>query len=58
LQQARVRRILVHAVEIGPPGAFLMARCEQALREADHAMAGGDIVRILRAYVALTEFSE
>lgn len=54
-QQARVREVLGHYREIGPAGAFGAAMIEQALREADEAMASGDVVRIVRAYKALTE---
>ena len=57
-QQARVRTIQQHAREIGRPGAFVVAMCEQALREAEEALASGDVVRILRAYSALKTFEE
>lgn len=57
-QQRRVRMIQQHAREIGPPGMFLVAMCEQALREAEQAAISGDPVRILAAYKELTEFQE
>jgi len=55
-QQARVREIQQSAREIGPAGAFLVAMCEKALREAEAAAISGDIARILRAYAELKEF--
>lgn len=57
-QQARVRKIQQSAREIGPPGMFLVAMCEQALREAEAAAISGDLPRILRAYAELKEFKE
>jgi hypothetical protein len=54
-QQARVREVLGHYREIGPAGAFGAAMIEQALRDADAALASGDIVRIIAAYQALVE---
>jgi hypothetical protein len=58
VQQARVRVIQQHAREIGPAGSFLVAICEQALREAEAAAISGDVVRIVRAYNDLKEFRE
>lgn len=57
-QQARVRAIQQTAREIGPAGFFLVAACEQALRQAEAASISGDAVAILAAYKNLTEFSE
>lgn len=54
-QQARARDVLGHYRAIGPPGAFGAAMIERDLREAEEAMASGDIVRIVRAYAALKE---
>lgn len=53
-EQARCRQLLKEYREI-PTGAFGAAVIEQTLREADEAMASGDVVRILRAYQAMTE---
>ncbi len=58
VQQARVRTIRGHAAEIGPSGGFLVAMCDQALKEAEEAAISGDVVRILTAYKRLQEFQE
>lgn len=57
-EQARCREALESYRQIGPPGAFAAAMIEQTLQEADAAMASGDIVRIVRAYKAMTEVKE
>lgn len=57
-QQARVRMIQQHAREIGPPGAFLVWACEEALGRAEKAAISGDIVEILKSYQELKEFQE
>jgi hypothetical protein len=57
-QLARVREIQRHATEIGPAGAFLVAICEAALREAEAAIASGDVLRVVRAYGKLRDFKE
>ena len=57
-EQARVRRIQRHAVEIGPAGKFLVLMTEQALLAADLAVANGDVVAMLQAYNELGEFKE
>jgi hypothetical protein len=54
-QQARVREVLGHYREIGPAGQFGAAMIEADLREADEAMASGDVVRILRSYETLRD---
>ncbi len=54
-EQARVRELLGEYRRLGAVGAFGAAMLEQSLREADEAMASGDIVRILAAYKGLTE---
>lgn len=56
-EQARVREVLSQFREIGPAGALGAALIEQTLRDADAAMASGDVVAILRAYQAMTEYS-
>jgi hypothetical protein len=58
VQQERVRVIRGHAAEIGPSGQFLVALCDQALKDAEEAAISGDVVRILSAYKRLTEFEE
>jgi hypothetical protein len=57
-EQARLRTLIAHAREIGPAGAFYIAVCEAALREADAAAVSGDVVRMLRAYTAMKEIKE
>lgn len=52
---ARVREVLGHYKEIGPPGRFGAAMIEQELRAADSAVMNGDLVGMLRAYNALKE---
>lgn len=54
-QQARVRVILGYYREIGPVGAFGAAIIEQTLRDADAAIASGDIIAILRTYQEMKE---
>lgn len=56
-EQARCREVLGHYKEIGPVGAFGAAMIEATLREADAAMASGDVVRIVRAFAAMKEVS-
>lgn len=57
-QQRRVRVIQQHAREIGPPGAFLVLMCEQALQRAEQAAISGDPVAIVASYKELSEFEE
>jgi hypothetical protein len=52
-EQARCREVLSQYKELGANGAFAAAMIEATLREADAAMASGDIVRILQAYKAM-----
>ena len=54
-EQARCRELLLQYKEIGPAGAFGALFIEQKLREADNALASGDVVRIVKAYDALTK---
>lgn len=54
-QQARVRELLSEYRGLGPNGYFGALMLERTLREADEAMASGDIVRILAAYQALKD---
>lgn len=49
-EQARVREVLASYKAIGPPGAFGAAMIEIILREADQAMASGDLVAMLKAF--------
>lgn len=55
VQQARVRKLQQYGRDIGSAGAFYVAVCEQALREAEQAAISGDPARILRAYQAMKE---
>lgn len=55
IEQARVREVLGQYRAIGPAGSFGAAMIEATLREADAAMASGDIVRIIRAFQAMKE---
>lgn len=52
-QQARARELLKQYHSIGPAGAFGAAVIEATMREADQALASGDVVRIIRAYEKL-----
>lgn len=54
-QQARIRMLIGYYREIGPAGNFGAAMLEATLREADAAMASGDIVRVLRALATMKE---
>lgn len=52
-EQARCREVLAQYKELGPSGVLGGMMIEATLREADAAMASGDIVRILQAYKAM-----
>ena len=52
-EQARCREVLQQYKELGPAGVLGGMMIEATLREADEAMASGDIVRILQAYTAM-----
>lgn len=52
---ARVREILGYYKELGPVGMFGAAFIEQDLREADRAMASGDVVAMIAALKTLQE---
>lgn len=54
-EQARVREALAVYRSIGPEAAFAIALIEATLRQADEAMASGDLVRILQAYQAMKD---
>ncbi len=57
-EMARVRTVLGHYKEIGPPGAFGAMMIEQELSAADKAIMAGDLVAMIRAYNALREIKE
>jgi len=52
-EQARCREVLSQYKELGQSGVLGGMMIEATLREADAAMASGDIVRILQAYKAM-----
>jgi hypothetical protein len=52
-EMARVREVLGHYREIGPPGMFGAAMIEQDLRAADTAVMSGDVVAMLRSLKTL-----
>ena len=52
-EQARCREVLAQYRELGAAGVLGGIMIEATLREADLAMASGDIVRILAAYQAM-----
>jgi len=52
-QQARVRDVLEQFKKIGPAGAIGAALIEHSLRQADDALASGDVLKILVAYDGL-----
>jgi hypothetical protein len=52
-EQARCREVLQQYRDIGPAGFFGVAMIEATLRQADQAMASGDIVAILQAFQAM-----
>ena len=52
-EQARCREVLAQYKELGRAGVLGGMMIEATLREADAAMASGDIVRILQAYKAM-----
>lgn len=57
-QQERCRGILETALEIGPPGAFLVAMLRASLGRAEKAAATGDVVEMFRACADLKGYSE
>jgi len=54
-QLARARTILSQYKEIGAAGQFGAIMIEATIQEADKAIAGGDIIEILRSYEALKQ---
>jgi hypothetical protein len=60
IQQARVRNLVTRYRDPMLRGAGeLTARLmENSLRRAEHAMASGDVVEILRAYQGLREWED
>jgi ASCH domain len=42
-------------IEIGPPGAFALALMNASLTRAEHAMASGDVIEMLRCYEDLSD---
>lgn len=57
-EQARCRTILEHAMEIGPPGAFLVAILRRSLALAERAAAEGDLGAMIAALNDLQSYSE
>jgi hypothetical protein len=57
-QQERVRKLAQFGREIGPAGTFYVAVCEAALKKADEAAIGGDLVEILAAYQQMKDIKE
>ena len=55
IECARVREVLGHYKAIGPAGMFGASFIEQDLREADRAMASGDVVAMIAAYQKLKD---
>ena len=56
-EQARVRTVLGHYKDIGPPGAFGAAMIEQSLQKADRAIISGDVAAMAAAYQDLQEIT-
>lgn len=54
-EQARCRELLAAYQKLGPVGAFGAWSIEEALKAADEAMAGGDVVAILVAFKAMEQ---
>ncbi len=55
-QQARVRKLIEQYRELPDnAGAFGIMMMQQTLRDADKAMASGDVVAILRSYREMVE---
>lgn len=52
-EMARVREVLGLYRQIGPAGIFGASMIEQDLRNADRAMAAGDVVGMLRSLETL-----
>lgn len=56
-EQARVREVLSHYKEIGPPGMFGATMIEQSLQKADQAIMSGDVVAMMMAYKELQQIT-
>jgi len=54
-EQERCRDLLIQYKRIGPAGTFGARVIEIALKQADEAMASGDVVAILKAHKAMQE---
>ena len=55
-EQARLRELIgIYRDLPGGVGTFGATMIEATLREADAALASGDVVRIVQAYQAMTE---
>jgi hypothetical protein len=52
-QMNRCRELIKMAEEIGPPGAFAKCVYESAIKNAEKAMAGGDVIEMAQAYKQL-----
>ena len=57
-EQARVREVLTHYIEIGRAGQFGAAMIEQSLQAADKAIISGDLTRMIAAYKDLQEIKD
>jgi hypothetical protein len=49
----RCRELVKQYGEIGPAGAFGRAAIEQDIKNAEKALAGGDVVEMIQAFKAL-----
>lgn len=52
-EQARLRELIEAYRAIGWQGAFGCAEIERVLRDADLAMASGDVVQMVKSYQAM-----
>jgi hypothetical protein len=55
-EQQRVRELIPLYLAIGPAGSFAIAMMNDALRRAEIAAAGGDVIAMLQVYEELRGF--
>lgn len=58
LQQARVRKVLGHAKEIGPAGLFLVILLEDLLQRADRAAIERNLPAMISIYQEMQAVQE
>jgi hypothetical protein len=57
-EQARIRAVMRHALEIGPAGGFLASVCENVLQRADKAAVEQDVAAMITVYQEMREIKD